>query len=119
MQELQIAALRSQLEDIQTEVDEYLTLAENPPAILEATSLLALPAMHIGSRIAPGLTEATLGALIGVHKQTIQRYEDTDHASASFERITEIAAALDVDVTHQWQLPDKAMYWCGVPRLER
>lgn len=108
LQELQLAALRSQLADIQGEVDDYLMLAENPLSVLEATSLLALPAMLIASRIALGLTQASLGALIGVHKQTIQRYEDTDYASASFGRITEIASALDVDVSHQWQLPAEA-----------
>ena len=108
LRDLQLAALRSQLDDIKAEVTEYLALAENPPAVLEATSLLALPDMLISSRIALGLTQEALGALIGVHKQTIQRYEDTDYASASFDRIAEIASALNVDVSHQWQLPDKA-----------
>ena len=108
LRDLQLAALRSQLDDIQAEVDDYRALAENPPSVLEATSLLALPAMLISSRIALGLTQAALGALIGVHKQTIQRYEDTDYASASFDRIAEIAEALNVDVSHQWQLPDQA-----------
>lgn len=107
LQKLQLAALKAQLDDIQTEVDAYLTLAQNPPSVLEATSLLALPAMLIASRIALGLTQEALGTLIGVHKQTIQRYEDTDYATASFDRITEIAAALNVDVTHQWQLPQR------------
>lgn len=108
LRDLQLAALQSQLDDIKTEVADYLTLAENPPAVLKATSLLALPVMLISSRIALGLTQEALGALIGVHKQTIQRYEDTDYASASFDRIAAIASALNVDVCHQWQLPDKA-----------
>lgn len=108
LQGLQLVALRSQLDDISAEVTDYLALAENPPTVLKATSLLALPDMLISSRIALGLTQEALGALIGVHKQTIQRYEDTDYASASFDRIAEIASALNVDVSHQWQLPDEA-----------
>ena len=108
LRDLQLAALQSLLDDIKAEVADYLALAENPPAVLKATSLLALPDMLISSRIALGLTQEALGTLIGVHKQTIQRYEDTDYASASFDRIAEIASALNVDVSHQWQLPDKA-----------
>ena len=87
-------ALRSQLADLQRELQEYEELQSGDGARLDVGSVEELPRMLIRARIAAGLTQKELGELIGVAEQQIQRYEATEYESASMSRVIEVARAL-------------------------
>ena len=87
-------ALRSQIEDLQTELREYESLLSGgfQPDGLQAVA--HLPTMLIQARIAQGLSQKDLAQRLGLKEQQIQRYEATEYASASLTRIREVAGAL-------------------------
>lgn len=96
--ELERQALRSQIADLQAEVDEYDALRSGGAVLISVASLADLPRALIQARIARGWTQADLAARLRMAEQQIQRYEATEYASASFARLTKIARALDVEV---------------------
>ena len=53
------------------------------------------------ARIARGLTQKDLARKLGVKEQQIQRYEETDYASASLSRLNEVIKALDIEVKEE------------------
>jgi transcriptional regulator with XRE-family HTH domain len=55
----------------------------------------------IRARIARGLTQRDLAIKLGLKEQQIQRYEETDYASASLARINEVIRALDIEVKEE------------------
>jgi DNA-binding transcriptional regulator YiaG len=91
--EAQKAGLKSQLQDLEAELQEYETLKTGGRKILELDSLEGLPKMLIQARVAAGLTQEDLAARLGVKPQQIQRYEASDYQTASFARLREIALA--------------------------
>jgi len=72
------AGLKSQLQDLEAELQEYETLKTGGRKILELDSLEVLPKMLIQARIAAGWTQEDLAARLGVKPQQIQRYEASD-----------------------------------------
>ncbi len=64
-----------------------------------------MPVGLIRARIALGLTQKQLAERVGLKEQQIQRYEDTDYASASFSRLKEIIEALGLDIEEKIFLP--------------
>jgi transcriptional regulator with XRE-family HTH domain len=56
---------------------------------------LSLPELLIKKRIANEWTLAQLAERLGLHHQQIQRYESTDYATATFETMQRVAAALN------------------------
>lgn len=103
--EAQKAGLKSQLQDIEEELQEYETLkTAHHPKILELDSLEGLPKVLIQARIAAGLTQEDLAARLGVKPQQIQRYEASDYQSASFARLREIARVLGLRVRETVEL---------------
>ena len=104
LRDLEIAALRGQLEDIQAEVSAYLELVESPPATFEVDSLHELPQSLIRARIASGLTHRALADLLGLKEQAIQRYEATDYAGANLDRLVKVADAIGVHVRQELHL---------------
>jgi ribosome-binding protein aMBF1 (putative translation factor) len=100
--EAQKAGLKSQLQDLEAELQEYETLKSGGksggPKILEMDSLDGLPKILIQARIAAGLTQEDLAARLGVKAQQIQRYEASDYQTASFARLREIARLLGLRV---------------------
>ena len=50
----------------------------------------------IKARIALGMTQKDLAEKLGMKEQQIQRYEANQYSSAGFQRLAEIATALDV-----------------------
>ena len=62
---------------------------------MDGLSVVAeLPTVLIKARIAQGLSQKDLAERIGLKEQQIQRYEATDYASASLNRIKEVVSAL-------------------------
>jgi transcriptional regulator with XRE-family HTH domain len=89
-------AIRSQLEDLQAEIEEYEALASGKVHLPQVQSLDQLPQALIRARIAGGLSQRELAEKLGLKEQQIQRYEATEYASASLTRVLEVARCLRV-----------------------
>jgi HTH-type transcriptional regulator/antitoxin HigA len=100
----QIAGLESQVAELQDEVREYEHLRSGAVTAFEAEGLADLPDILIRARIARGMSQRDLGTFVGLAEQQIQRYEAERYRSASLERLSEIAAALDITVKESAQL---------------
>jgi transcriptional regulator with XRE-family HTH domain len=105
LQQAQIAAVQSQYADLEAELREYEALQGQRPAVLEARSLNELPRALIRARIALGLSQKDLADKMRLKEQQVQRYEASEYASASLERIREVATALGVRVAENIFLP--------------
>ena len=101
-------ALRSQLESLQSELAEYDALRSGRRKVLSAESFGDLPAILIQARIAKGLTQEELASRVGLKKQQIQKYEASDYAMVSMERVQAIVNALEIGVREEIRLYPKA-----------
>ncbi|MDP9364099.1 MAG: helix-turn-helix domain-containing protein [Chloroflexota bacterium] len=96
--DLQIAAMRSQLDDLQADIDEYQAIKSGERSRLTLDSFDQLPRALVAARIAAGLTQGDLANRLGVHVQQVQRYEASGYASASTRRVTEVVRALGISI---------------------
>lgn len=103
LKKAQKEALRSQYEELLDELSAYDVLSEC--SALDLPSFDRLPHALIQARIAEGLTQKELAKRLGLKEQQIQRYEATEYASASWERIRAVLGALHVDVRGELRLP--------------
>jgi ribosome-binding protein aMBF1 (putative translation factor) len=87
--------LQSQIATLAAEVKTYERLRQKKPRLRELALLYKLPELLIQARVSKGLSHEKLGELTGLKKQQIQRYEQTDYASASLTRLVEIARAIE------------------------
>ena len=94
----EIAALRSQLADLQTELADYDRLRSGKELLLATMALDEIPQTLVKARIAAGLTQKDLAGRLGIKEQQIQKYEATDYAGASVTRLLEVAKALNLKV---------------------
>jgi len=94
-------AMRSQLADLEKEIEDYEFLQSGKRKILDLDSFDDLPRALIEARIATHLTQKELADRLGVKEQQIQRYEATDYASASFTRMKEVVKALGIEIKEQ------------------
>lgn len=100
----QISGLESQAAELRSDIAEYELLQSGAVTDFEAEGLHDLPDILIRARIARGMSQRDLGAFIGVAEQQIQRYEAERYRSASLEKLSEIADALDISVRETAQL---------------
>jgi ribosome-binding protein aMBF1 (putative translation factor) len=98
----------SQLEELREQIAEYEALRDGRVTVLELDSLGDLPSALIRARIAAHLTQKGLAQRLGIKEQQIQRYEATQYAGATFERLQAVAGALDVRVDQRVFLPAQA-----------
>jgi len=94
-------ALESQLAELKGQLDEYEKLRSGKLKRLKQSSFQDLPLELIRARIARGLTQKDLAMKLGMKEQQIQRYEETDYASASLSRVNEVIKALDIEVKEE------------------
>ena len=94
-------ALESQLAELKLQIDEFEKLRSGKIKRLKKSSFENLPIELIRARIAKGLTQKDLAGKLGVKEQQIQRYEETDYASASLSRINEVIKALDIKIKEE------------------
>ena len=94
---VQQEALQSQLSDLEADIREYELLKAGNFAFEQLESTAELPKLLIRARIASGLSQRGLADRLGVKEQQIQRYEASDYASASFDRIKRVASALGIE----------------------
>lgn len=105
MRQMQIDALRSQLAELREQIDEYEALRSGARAVLQLESFEELPRALIQSRIAARLSQKDLAERLSLKEQQVQRYEATEYASASLERIQEVIRALGIRVREDIFLP--------------
>jgi len=87
-------AMRSQLQSLRQQINEYERLRRGGGKALDVTSIEKLPQSLIRARIAAGLTQKELATRIGIKEQQVQRYEATNYASASLARVLQVARIL-------------------------
>ena len=90
-------AVRSQLEDLEEQLREYESLKAGNFELGDLYIVAELPTVLIKARIAQGLSQKDLAERLKLKEQQIQRYEATDYASASLNRIKEVVKALGID----------------------
>jgi transcriptional regulator with XRE-family HTH domain len=98
-------ALQSQLDDLLQEIREYEELRAGKIPVLSIDSFEELPDGLIKARIAAGLSQKALADRLHLKEQQIQRYESERYASASLQRIQEIARAIGVQIRKEILLP--------------
>jgi len=105
LQEAMANALRSQLADLRQELEEYEALRSGQQQVFALASFAELPRALIQSRIALGLSQKELAERLGLKEQQIQRYEATEYAGASVQRVQEVIQALGLQVREEVVLP--------------
>jgi transcriptional regulator with XRE-family HTH domain len=104
LQQARVDAVVAQLKRLRAELDEYSALKSGRIAQIEADTLLDLPVALIKARIARGLSQSALAELIGVMPQQVQRWEAERYRKVAFERLSQIAQALNVSVSERIDL---------------
>jgi len=97
-------AMRSQLADLQAELSNYEALRSGAVTVFRAESFDELPHALIKARIATGMSQKDLAIQLGVKEQQVQKYEATNYASASFDRLRTIIRVLGVRVREEVSL---------------
>ena len=108
LHQAQADALRSQLADLEAELQQYESLRSGKRRIIRTQSLADFPRALIQARVALGLSQRDLAQRLGLKEQQIQRYEATEYASASLRRIREVLDALGVDLASEMTCPAPA-----------
>jgi DNA-binding XRE family transcriptional regulator len=96
-QQLQYNIWKGRIEDLLSEIKEYETLTSPDLRILEIDSERLEKAI-VSFRIASGMTQSDLADRLEIQEQQIQRYEQNDYLTASFERVIQILKSLQVEV---------------------
>ena len=100
LRQAQEDGMKSQLADFKAQVEEYEQLKSGNYQ-LKVGSFQDISIILIRARIALGLTQKDLAKRLGLDEQQIQRYEDTEYASASFARIVAVAEALGLEIEEE------------------
>src|SRR5260370_26788867 len=98
-------AMESQLSDLNAELVEYDRLKSPDLSVISISSFDELADGLIKARIASGLSQKALAERLGFKEQQIQRYEAERYASASYQRLREVAGALAVRIKNDILLP--------------
>ncbi len=94
MRQIQLAALRCQLDDLRAEAAEYEALRAGTKRRKVVEVFEDVSDTLISGRIAAGLTQRQLAERLGLKEQQIQRYEATRYRSASLARVQQVVSAL-------------------------
>ena len=100
----ELEALKSQLEDLRAELEEYEELKSAERSAISVASFDELASGLIKARIAAGLSQRALAQRLNLKEQQIQRYEAEGYASASYRRLCEVAHALGIRVESEMLL---------------
>lgn len=98
-------ALASQLEDLTDEIREYEILQAGKLSTIRLDSFDELADGLIKARIAAGLSQKQLAERLGLKEQQVQRYESERYASASLQRLQDVARAIGVRIREEILLP--------------
>jgi transcriptional regulator with XRE-family HTH domain len=98
-------ALQSQLDELNEEISEYELLKSGKVQVITINSFNELADGLIKGRIAAGLSQKALAERLHLKEQQIQRYESERYASASLQRLQEIARAIGVEIRKEILMP--------------
>ena len=98
-------AMESQLADLQEELEEYEQLKSAEMSVISVGSFEELADGLIKARIAGGLSQRALAKRLKLKEQQIQRYEAERYASASYQRLCQVARALELRIENEILLP--------------
>ena len=87
-------ALASQLADLENELREYDDMKRMIRALDKLDAEYVPPPALADARMALGITAKDLAERVGLEEREIRVYEETNYASASVSRVSEIASAL-------------------------
>lgn len=107
-------ALESQLDDLLAELTEYERLRAGNVSVIEVESFEQLADGLVKARIATGLSQKALADKLGMKEQQIQRYEAERYASASYQRLQDVARALGVRIREEILLPSIPKTFSGL-----
>ncbi len=100
--------MASQLADLRRELAAYEALRDGRVRQVDIAAPADLGEILIQARMAAGLSQEALAARLGLHKQQVQRWEQTRYASASLARLTRVCEALGVMLAGYALLPVSA-----------
>lgn len=112
-------ALESQLADLESEAAAYEELKSSDLSVISIGSFAEFADGLIKARIASGLSQKALAERIGLKEQQIQRYESERYASASYQRLQDVAAALSLRIRNDILLPTVPVSFTGLVRKLR
>ena len=98
-------ALESQLAELREELEEYERLRSAGLWVIRVASFEELADGLIKARIAGGLSQRALAQRMKLKEQQIQRYEAERYASASYQRLCQVARALELRIESEILLP--------------
>jgi ribosome-binding protein aMBF1 (putative translation factor) len=101
-------ALRSEAEELRRQLQEYERLRAGRVKQRTLDSLNELPKAIIEARIAARITQKGLAARLGVAEQQVQRWEASEYAGVSMERLQQVADALGATITERVRFPPSA-----------
>lgn len=99
--------IRSQIEELESEIQEYEDLQEKTPEQVVLHSLEDLPEVMARMRIVRGLTQEQLAERLGIKPQQVQKWEAGAYRRATYSRILQVAKALEFDI-HTVHLADRS-----------
>lgn len=97
VRELEVAALESQIGDIEAELREYRQLRDGRVPLAEAPAVDELPKVLAKARIRSGLSQGALAARLGTTPEQVQRFEASDYAGASLDTLLAVSRAVGID----------------------
>jgi DNA-binding transcriptional regulator YiaG len=92
-------ALRSEADVLRDQLEAYERLRAGRVKQRTLDSLTELPMAIIEARIAARVTQKGLADRLGVAEQQVQRWEATEYAGVSVQRMQEVADALGATIT--------------------
>lgn len=98
-------ALRSEAEVLRGQLEDYERLRAGRVKQRTLRTLNELPKAIIEARIAARVTQKGLADRLGIAEQQVQRWEATEYAGVSVQRIQQVADALGAKVTEKVQFP--------------
>ena len=101
----ELEAMESQLADLREELEEFEQLQSADLSVISVATFDGLADGLIKARIASGLSQRALARRLELKEQQIQRYEAERYASAGYQRLCEVAHALEVRIENQVFLP--------------
>jgi HTH-type transcriptional regulator / antitoxin HipB len=90
-------SFQTEIDKLSMELKEYEELKAGQVKIA-IRAIDDLPNALIKKRIKLGMTQKELAEKVGIKEQMIQRYESSQYGAASFQRVSEIAQALALEI---------------------
>jgi len=98
LHQAQVEGIRSQINDLKREIDQYESLRDAQPGEVIVESLEDLPDALIRVRIARHFTQEHLAEKLGIRPQQVQKWEAGAYQRASYASILKVARALGIEM---------------------